>query len=231
MQCGGWTVRWQGVEGNEFWTGDLKTKTNASSILDALKLLQQKNNFEIIFANYSSFNNEVTIDQERNKFISDLKTKRSNMNSRNTLVIGTFGEFPYAESDGDVNIPYCQTEDQNGCLYNPSTNPYAPAAQLKTLKVDLTKYDKEVLSTIKEADQKIPFISVILSGRPMLIDSLLNTSDATIAAWLPGTSGGQGIIDAIVGDYVLKPTSSPKKNTLSVDWPKDMVTLSLFSLT
>jgi beta-glucosidase len=45
MQCGGWTVRWQGVEGNEFWTGDLKAKSNASSILDALKILQQKNNF------------------------------------------------------------------------------------------------------------------------------------------------------------------------------------------
>lgn len=92
------------------------------------------------------------------------------MNSRNTLIIGTFGEFPYAESDGDVNIPYCKTEDLNGCLYNPITNPYAPGAQLKTLKTDFSKYDKQVLDTIKEVDQKIPFISVILSGRPMLID-------------------------------------------------------------
>lgn len=153
------------------------------------------------------------------------------MNSRNTLIIGTFGEFPYAESDGDVNIPYCKTEDLNGCLYNPITNPYAPGSQLKTLKTDFSKYDKQVLDTIKEVDQKIPFISVILSGRPMLIDELLNTSDATIAAWLPGTSGGQGIVDAIVGNYVIKPKNSPKKNTLSVDWPKDMVTVLLFSLT
>lgn len=63
MQCGGWTVRWQGVEGDEFWRGDLKTKSNASSILDALKNIQKQNNFELVFANYSNLNNEVTIDQ------------------------------------------------------------------------------------------------------------------------------------------------------------------------
>lgn len=45
MQSGGWSVRWQGIEGNDFWTGDLKTKSNASSILDALKGLQKINNF------------------------------------------------------------------------------------------------------------------------------------------------------------------------------------------
>ena len=64
----------------------------------------------------------------------------------------------------------------------------------------------------------------------MIIDDLLSLSDATIAAWLPGTSGGQGIVDAIVGDYLMKPKSSPKKNTLSVDWPKDQVIFDLFSL-
>jgi len=150
------------------------------------------------------------------------------MTSRNTIIIGTFGEFPYAESDGDVNIPYCKIDNSSGCLYNPSTNPYAPAAQLKTLKVDLTKYDKDVLSAIKEADQKISVVSVLLSGRPMLVNDLLNISDATIAAWLPGTSGGQGIVDAIVGNYILKPKSSPNKNTLSMDWPRDMSSLENF---
>ena len=66
-------------------------------------------------------------------------------------------------------------------------------------------------------------MSVILSGRPLIIEELLSISDATIAAWLPGTSGGQGIVDAIVGDYLMKPKSNPQKNTLSMDWPKDHV--------
>jgi hypothetical protein len=59
----------------------------------------------------------------------------------------------------------------------------------------------------------------------MIVDELLSLSDATIAAWLPGTSGGQGIVDGITGAYKFKPKSSPQKNTLSVDWPKDMVNL------
>lgn len=41
MQCGGWTVRWQGYQGNEFWSGDNKVQSNASSILDALLALQK----------------------------------------------------------------------------------------------------------------------------------------------------------------------------------------------
>jgi len=59
----------------------------------------------------------------------------------------------------------------------------------------------------------------------MIIDELLSLSDATVAAWLPGTSGGQGIVDAITGAYRIKPKSSPLKNTLSFDWPRDMVNL------
>lgn len=64
----------------------------------------------------------------------------------------------------------------------------------------------------------------------MIVDELLSLSDATVAAWLPGTSGGQGILDAITGSYRLKPKSSPLKNTLSVDWPRDMVIFYLYRL-
>ena len=97
MQCGGWSVRWQGFEGNDFWTGANKVKTNASSLLDGLKDLQKSGaSFELIYANYTNLNNEVIIEQERTKFINDLKVKRKDMNARNTLIIGTFGEYPYA---------------------------------------------------------------------------------------------------------------------------------------
>ena len=43
----------------------------------------------------------------------------------------------------------------------------------------------------------------------MIVNDLLSLSDATIAAWLPGTSGGQGIVDAITGVYKMKPKGSP----------------------
>ena len=41
MQSGGWSVRWQGFEGNSMWKGESKTASNASSILDGLKSLNQ----------------------------------------------------------------------------------------------------------------------------------------------------------------------------------------------
>jgi len=67
-------------------------KANASSILDGLKDLQKNGaSFELIYANYSNLNNEITIEQERTKFINDLKVKRKDMNARNTLIIGAFG--------------------------------------------------------------------------------------------------------------------------------------------
>jgi hypothetical protein len=55
----------------------------------------------------------------------------------------------------------------------------------------------------------------------MIINSALNISNAFISGWLPGTSGGQGIVDVISGDYIIN--LSNRKNTLSMDWPKDMV--------
>ena len=58
----------------------------------------------------------------------------------------------------------------------------------------------------------------------MLVDDILNQSTAFIASWLPGTSGGQGIVDSITGDYVFRANgSSDKRNTLSMDWPQNMV--------
>jgi beta-glucosidase len=69
-------------------------------------------------------------------------------------------------------------------------------------------------------------VSVLLSGRPMLIDDILEPSAAFIAAWLPGTSGGQGILNAITGDYLIRPNgTSSRINTLSVDWPRGMVNI------
>jgi len=78
-----------------------------------------------------------------------------------------------------------------------------------------------VITHIREQDKNIPLLTVILAGRPMLIENVLNESSAVLAAWLPGTSGGEGIVNAITGKYRLRPNgASDRKNTLAFDWPK-----------
>lgn len=60
----------------------------------------------------------------------------------------------------------------------------------------------------------------------MLIDKIMTESSAVMHAFLPGTSGGQGIVDALTGAYVIRPNGqSDMKNSLSFDWPKTNVNI------
>lgn len=58
----------------------------------------------------------------------------------------------------------------------------------------------------------IPYIIVLISGRPMIITDQINDCDAFVAAWLPGTEG-QGIADVLFGDYNFT-------GKLSHSWPR-----------
>jgi beta-glucosidase len=150
------------------------------------------------------------------------------MTAKNTLIIGAIGESPFAEMCGDVNIPYCQNSSYGqGCSYFP--NSYTPDNQRNTLKLEYDSFSKNVIKSVREQDSKIPMISVLFSGRPMLVEDILSESDTFIDAFLPGTSGGQGVIDAIVGDYTLRPDGdSDRTNTLSFDWPRSMVIIYFY---
>nr|GEV97663.1 putative glycosyl hydrolase family protein [Tanacetum cinerariifolium] len=54
---------------------------------------------------------------------------------------------------------------------------------------------------LKLIADKIPTLGILISGRPLVLEpSVLETLDALVAAWLPGTEGN-GITDVIFGDY------------------------------
>lgn len=65
----------------------------------------------------------------------------------------------------------------------------------------------------------IPTVSVFLSGRPLWVRPELESSDAFVAAWLPGSEGG-GIADVLVGDAQGKPRHD-FSGRLSFAWPND----------
>lgn len=88
--------------------------------------------------------------------------------------------------------------------------PYAEGAGDNTELV-LTDADLEAIEAVQQAG--IPTIVILLSGRPLYIESHLDDWDALIAAWLPGTEG-QGVADVLFGDRF--PTG-----ILCHTWPKD----------
>ena len=76
----------------------------------------------------------------------------------------------------------------------------------------LSDEDIKLLKKVKNSN--LPYVVVLISGRPMIINEALAESDAFVAAWLPGTEG-EGISDVIFGDYNFT-------GRLSMTWPKSM---------
>jgi beta-glucosidase len=87
--------------------------------------------------------------------------------------------------------------------------PYAEFQGDRT-NLRLTVEDVVLVDTMKRAGLRV--VVVLVSGRPLIIDDILDKADAIVAAWLPG-SEGQGVADVLFGDY--KPTGK-----LSFTWPR-----------
>tara|TARA_B100000925_G_scaffold273796_1_gene238746 strand:- start:38 stop:1864 length:1827 start_codon:yes stop_codon:yes gene_type:complete len=81
----------------------------------------------------------------------------------------------------------------------------------------LSQDNKKLLKKVKRT--KIPYVVVLISGRPMIIEQELEESHAFIAAWLPGTEG-KGISDVIFGDFDFT-------GKLSMTWPRSMKQLPI----
>ena len=79
--------------------------------------------------------------------------------------------------------------------------------------------------------EKVKVVSVLFSGRPRIISETLKESASFIAAWLPGTQGGEAIVSSIFGDYLFRNGSEQnKQNTLPVDWISTMEDLENFPI-
>lgn len=228
-QNGGWTLAWQGIEGNAFWQGEHKTTSGATTILEGLHAAFP--GAEILYPHYTRQTDWKSIAVTRAKFLAELALKHPEMNAENTVVIGTIAEPPYSEFMGDIGVPYCANDSEdftNGCLYNLHLNPYLPDQQPQTLRIGYNPFDLAVIKAVQLKSghhAKIPVVTVLLSGRPRIINAPLKVSDSMIAAWLPGTSGGTAIANALSGEYHFcngqrngNRCAVDAPNTLTVPW-------------
>jgi beta-glucosidase len=147
IQCGGWTISWQGKPG--------KVTSGGTTILSGIMQTVARGT-------------EVAFSPEG----KDLTGSQA--------VIVVVGEQPYAEMKGD--------------------------------RKDLS-LPPDHLELIQKAKKSgVPVITVLLSGRPLVLGVALDASDALVAAWLPGTQG-EGVADVLFG--IAKPTGK-----LPRTWPR-----------
>jgi beta-glucosidase len=135
VQCGGWTIDWQGRKG--------RVTHGGTTILSAIRDAVAEDTTVAFSPDGSKINNA-------------------------DVVIVVVGEPPYAEMKGD------------------RTN------------LDLSAEDAALIA--KAGAMGRPVVTILLSGRPLILGAALADSTGLVAAWLPGTEG-QGVTDVLFGNY------------------------------
>ena len=106
-------------------------------------------------------------------------------------VIAVVGETPYAEGAGDIG---------SGNLRHTS------------------RYPEDLTVLQKVAGKGVPVVTVLLSGRPLYANDLLNLSNSFVAGWLPGTEG-KGVSDVLFR-AANGAVNKDFKGSLPFSWPK-----------
>ena len=181
-QCGGFTVAWQGTRGNDHIHG-------GTSIWQGIHA--QASNAVLSL-------DAAVLDTDHDGF---------------DVAIVVIGEHPYAEGLGDVRSGGLVPAGSGGSTPVPGPvqtsqggTPYAATLEHRLNHPE----DLAVLEKIRAAG--IPLVTVLVSGRPLVVERELAASDAFVAAWLPGSEGA-GVSDVLLGDHDFQ-------GTLAFSWPR-----------
>jgi beta-glucosidase len=121
--------------------------------------------------------------------------------NRNDLGVVVVGETPYAEGFGDVGGPLW--------AYDPGDN----GVPRPVKDMQLSAADKAAVDKVCAAASKCAV--VVVSGRPLILDSAQrDAADALVAAWLPGSEGA-GVADTLFG-------VRPFTGRLPMSWPRSL---------
>ncbi|MEO8547420.1 MAG: glycoside hydrolase family 3 protein [Sphingomicrobium sp.] len=111
--------------------------------------------------------------------------------SRYRAIVAVAAEKPYAEGAGDIVFPATMRHS--------------------------ARYPADLAALNRVSGKGVPVVTILLSGRPVSANDLINRSDAFIAGWLPGTEG-QGITDLLFARRNGRPAYD-FSGRLSFDWP------------
>ena len=126
--------------------------------------------------------------------------------AQHDVAIVVIGEMPYAEGMGDIRTG---GRVASGSGFGGPTSQLSPYGRT----VELSELHPEDLATIRAIAAKgIPVVTVLVSGRPLVVNHEIAESVAFVAAWLPG-SEGHGVADVLFGDHDFQ-------GTLSFTWPE-----------
>jgi beta-glucosidase len=111
---------------------------------------------------------------------------------RYRAIVMVAAEKAYAEGEGDIAFP---------------------ATMRHT-----SRYPADLAALERVTGKGVPVVTVLLSGRPVSANDLINRSDAFIAAWQPGTEA-QGIADLLFAKRKNRRPAYDFTGRLSFDWP------------
>jgi len=209
VQNGGWTINWQGQEGSQYFTGVDQISSGAMTLESGIIAALGDN---VNYYHVNPTENDMPL----------------NLNAESTVAISIVAEIPYAEYMGDIGNP-----NEPDVWYNMGAangdNLYESLPQNQFLGLQFDPTESSAIQNLRSNGVKI--ITVVYSGRPMVIGqnldgnplSPMSNSDAVIAAFLPGTTGGTAITDAIFGNYLFTSGADGQSNTLPFKWPRDML--------
>ncbi|MEA3285884.1 MAG: glycoside hydrolase family 3 C-terminal domain-containing protein, partial [Candidatus Marinimicrobia bacterium] len=181
-QCGGFTVNWQGATTNEEIQG-------GRSIWEGIQAMSPR-------------------------AVLSEKLDGSEANSdQHDVAIVVIGETPYAEMLGDIRVPGLLQEYSTFPNSTPIPIDDAEVAEVYASNLYLHEMHPEDIATIENITSKgIPVVTVMICGRPLVVEQELDASSAFVVAWLPG-SEGHGVADVLFGEYDMQ-------GKLSFSWPK-----------